>query len=393
MLNLNKKYYIAVVCKVIAVLVSFISSVLISRGLGVDLKGEYAYITELIEILYVIFGMALGQTYATYKYLYGEKIRTIFIELIFIHGFLAFLICNLIGILCGFNLFTIAVLTTIAVIWANITMVAVIDNSIKRNMITTVIDLAGLLILSALFYLKIFTLELVLIYYAVTKIVNIIIILFAYSIKPSYIKIKFTELIRIYKYCLITMIVMLLITINYRVDIVMIRHLSSSSEVGIYSVAVTLSNIFLVIPDAFKEVLFEKASNGEHKQDAYASITASIVISGIMIIGFLLFGKWFISLFYGAEYGSSYNLTLILWLGTVPLVFFKVLQPIYISLGKQSIAAIYLGVSAVINILVNLSFIRRYNAVGAAWATTISYSICGVLFLLNYKYNLLKLRT
>ena len=72
------------------------------------------------------------------------------------------------------------------------------------------------------------------------------------------------------------MIVMLLITINYRVDIVMIRHLSSSSEVGIYSVAVTLSNIFLVIPDAFKEVLFEKASNGEHKQDAYASITASI---------------------------------------------------------------------------------------------------------------------
>ena len=67
MLKLSKKYWIAIICKMCFILTTFMATIFINRGLGVRTKGEYAYIINLVEMLYVIFSLGIGQTYSTFR--------------------------------------------------------------------------------------------------------------------------------------------------------------------------------------------------------------------------------------------------------------------------------------------------------------------------------------
>ena len=190
---------------------------------------------------------------------------------------------------------------------------------------------------------------------------------------------------KIYSMGFITMLVMLLISVNYHIDTIMLKTMSTSYYVGIYSVGVNFSNMFLLIPDAFKEVLFGDSTKKDFSTNiAFNSIKVSLAASIIILIGFVFLGKFAIKLFYGIDYLPAYQLTLILFVGSLSMIFFKILQPIYISHGKQSRAACFLVCSAVANIIANYFLIPRYNAVGASVASAISYTVCGVLFLGDY---------
>ena len=52
-MRLGRKYWVAIVCKLIVIFVTFLISIFINRGLGVEQKGEYVYIISVIEMLYV----------------------------------------------------------------------------------------------------------------------------------------------------------------------------------------------------------------------------------------------------------------------------------------------------------------------------------------------------
>ena len=81
MFGLSKKYWIAVICKLCYVFTSFLVTIFINRGLGVTSKGEYSYIINLVEMLYVILSLGIGQSYSTFRRNSGEKTRGIFIAL------------------------------------------------------------------------------------------------------------------------------------------------------------------------------------------------------------------------------------------------------------------------------------------------------------------------
>ncbi len=179
------------------------------------------------------------------------------------------------------------------------------------------------------------------------------------------------------------MIVMLLISINYSVDTIMLKRMSASYYVGLYSVGVNFSNMFLLIPDSFKEVLFgDSTRNSFSKRIAINAIKVSLTASVICLFGFIFFGKFAIKAFYGVEYVPAYYITLILFLGSLSMIFFKILQPIYISHGNQKKAAFFLTCSAIANIAANYFLIPRLNAIGASIASAVSYTICGMLFFL-----------
>ena len=71
-------------------------------------------------------------------------------------------------------------------------------------------------------------------------------------------------------------------------------------------------------------------------------------------------------------------------MGCFSLILFKILQPVYISYGKQFKAALFLVCSAIVNIVTNIIVIPKYNEIGAAIASVLSYTVCGMLFLFDY---------
>lgn len=386
---LSKKYWIAVICKLCYIITTFLATIFINRGLGVSLKGEYAYVINLVEMLYVILSLGLGQAYSTFKRSSNKYVKNVFIALGLIQGSLVLIVGGIYVLITQIEYgWPIVILTAIAVVKVIISMIAVIENSIIRNIIQTILNTVYLISLSIIYFVNKSSLAIMLICYGTNDIFQIIFLVKKYNMIPSVKNITRELLKSIYKTGVITMFVMLLITINYHIDTIMLKNMTSSYYVGIYSVGVTFSNMFLLIPDAFKEVLFgDSTKNDFAKKAAVNSIKVSILASIFILIGFIFLGKWAINLFYGSDFLPSYAITLILFVGGFSMIFFKVLQPIYISHGNQKVAAIFLSCSAVANIIANYILIPKFNAVGAAVASAISYTVCGLLFIIYYMNN------
>lgn len=390
-MRLKKDYWIAIICKFGVVLTEILITVFINRGLGIEMKGEYSYIIKIVEILYVFLSFGIGQVYATFKRSMGDDIRNIFVSLGLVHGVLTVLLGS--GIVLLFKPdygVVIVVLSAIAVVKFIISMIAVIEKSIIRNVMQVAINILYLAILAILFFTYNFSLYSTLICYALIDLIRIVLIMVLYKMKPEVKKLDMKTICSIYKMGFITMIVMLLISINYSIDTIMLKKLTNSYNVGIYSVGASLANIFLLIPDAFKEVLFGDSTKKDFsKSVVYSAIKVSLLISVIALLGFLFSGRIIIHLLYGLDYLPSYEVTIILFFGCFPLILFKILQPVYISHGRQMRALLFLACSAIMNVGANFILVPRFDSIGAAYASVLSYAVCGALFLMDYRRNCL----
>lgn len=388
-MKLKKDYWVAILCKICVIMTELLITVFINRGLGIETKGEYAYIIKIVEVLYVLLSFGIGQAYSTFKRMRGDDIKGVFVSLGLIHGVLIVVFGSVYSVIFKPDYgFVIMMLTAIAVMKFIISMIAVIERSITRNILQALINILYLVALAALYFLHLTNLNSVIMCYALSDIVRIIVLMIIYQMKPSIKKCNFDLLKAIYKMGFVTMLVMLLINLNYSVDTIMLKKLSTSYCVGIYSVGASLANMFLLIPDAFKEVLFGDSTKKDFsKSTAFSAIKVSLLISVVALIGFFVFGKIFITILYGVEYLPSYYVTLILFAGCFSLIIFKILQPVYISHGKQTKALFFLSCSAIINIIVNWIVIPKYNELGAAMASVLSYTVCGLLFFYDYLKN------
>jgi O-antigen/teichoic acid export membrane protein len=88
-----------------------------------------------------------------------------------------------------------------------------------------------------------------------------------------------------------------------------------------------------------------------------------------------------IELFYGKEYLPTASLLIVLIWSEVPIFFAAALGSALIAKNLQRHTPLPALLCAGINILLNLWAIPHYGALGASWATVISYSL-GIFYLL-----------
>jgi len=89
-----------------------------------------------------------------------------------------------------------------------------------------------------------------------------------------------------------------------------------------------------------------------------------------------------IELFYGRQFQSTSSLLIVLVWSEVPVFFGVALGSALVAKGLQKYMPYGAVAGAAVNILLNLALIPRYGALGASWATVISYSIAGIFSLL-----------
>lgn len=382
----KNRYSIAIICKVVSILTTFLASIFINRALGVSLKGDYAYVLRIVDMLYIACGIGLGQTYTIYKRRSKNNAKSVFSSLIIIHAIIISILGTTVTMVFDIEYgYAIFLITACSVLHNNFSMIAVIEDSIKRNILVTFLNLFYLATLAIIYSLNLSNLNIMLFIYGLNELIIAVVTMFVFKIYPGLIMNAREDIAEIYKNGFLTMIVMFLISVNYSIDVVMLKHFSSSYYVGLYSVAVTFSNMFLVIPDALKELMFGNATKNSFKSDVNKSFGISFVVSFFILIGFALFGKFFIGLLYGNDYLPSYMLTLVIFIGCLSMIFFKILHPVYIAFEKQLRLSIILSISAITNIGLNMFLIRIYNDLGASIATAISYTVCGIIILIDYR--------
>ena len=165
----------------------------------------------------------------------------------------------------------------------------------------------------------------------------------------------------------------------YKCDIYLISFFLTKSSLGIYIIAVNIVERLWVISESVSMVLFAKLANtkDEQRRDYLSSFTLRVnflmsLIGGLIV---LLTIQLFVKLFFGTEYLQSAIYTMILLPGVILQSVSMMMKKILEARGYPGANAIASTICLVLNIVLNIILIPRYEVAGAAVATSITYVI------------------
>ncbi len=180
--------------------------------------------------------------------------------------------------------------------------------------------------------------------------------------------------------------------VNKQTDIVMLGIFKSSSDVGIYRVVVQGSTLILFVYQSVNLVLVPRIA-GLYAQKEIAKLQeivrfasrittlGTLPIAMIMIFG----GSIFLKTLFGEEFSAGAHALAILAIGQLVNALTGPVGQILNMTGHERYALIGVGISAGLNVLLNLLFIPVWGLNGAALATATSTIIWNVYLMVVVK--------
>ena len=181
---------------------------------------------------------------------------------------------------------------------------------------------------------------------------------------------------------------LLLINLNYKIDVVLLGALSTSYETGIYSKGVSLAQILWHIPMVLSTLIFSRSASSKKSKEfsekvvLLVKIIYPIVLIPVILIG--LFAEELSSLLFGVDFVSSGKVIKLLLPGIWLLTGFKILNMDLAGNGLPKVAMKAMAPALLVNVTLNYFLIPSHGASGAALSSSVSYTISTVLIYIWY---------
>jgi O-antigen/teichoic acid export membrane protein len=180
----------------------------------------------------------------------------------------------------------------------------------------------------------------------------------------------------------------LVIQLNYRIDILLLKALSTPAEVGIYSLGVSVAELLWQVPLAISVVVMSRSANATN-QTAMNQSTARLLrismVFGLIISTFIiLLAPWVVPLVFGEKFRDSILVMQTILPGILMVIFFRILSGQLSGMGRPEVALKAFIPALVLNVVLNYLWIPNYGANGAVMATNISYTLGSVIYLIAY---------
>ena len=185
--------------------------------------------------------------------------------------------------------------------------------------------------------------------------------------------------------------------LNY-IDVLMVGGMMTTDDAGIYFAAVKISTLIGVGITAMNIVVAPQISqyySAGKKSDLQGVITFStriifaLTLPAVLIVVFM--GEWILS-FFGPAFTSAYPALVVLAIGQLVSAIAGNVGYITTMTGQERISSAILGVSVVLNLVLNYIFIQNFGIFGAALATTITTALWNVA-LVVFVRKVLKLKS
>ena len=172
--------------------------------------------------------------------------------------------------------------------------------------------------------------------------------------------------------------------LNYRLDVFFVSSILGNHELGLYQLAVFLSQSLNLVPSAAQSVLFPTfaaAQTSPHKnalQLAQANRVLFLLslVGGVLLVGF---ASWGIEWIFGESFRGS--VTVLYWLvpGAVAFSTTTVVAGYFAGMGRPHLNMFVSIVSLTVTIPLDILLIPRWGITGAAIASTASYTMSSVI--------------
>jgi O-antigen/teichoic acid export membrane protein len=183
----------------------------------------------------------------------------------------------------------------------------------------------------------------------------------------------------------------LLQQINYRFDVLILGGFATARDVGVYSVALTVTSVAWVLPQALQTVLFpreasldEGALSGEVSVADSEAATAKAVRHAVLLTvpaGFLISVLLLVAvpLLYTGKFADTTPLGFVLLPGVLLIGVGKVLSSVIAGRGYPRYTLYYGAISVPLTLALYFTLIPTLHAWGAAIGSSLSYGITSLL--------------
>jgi O-antigen/teichoic acid export membrane protein len=164
-----------------------------------------------------------------------------------------------------------------------------------------------------------------------------------------------------------------------RLDLLLVGALRGATDVGYYSIAVSLAELIYLLPVVVGQMLFPRLSATTDAASRHATVRrASIGIGVAMTTGAAvaaIAAGPAINLLYGAAFAPSIPAFLWLLPGIVFLSIYTILSSYLAAVGMPAISLLTPGLGLSLNLALNLALLPGFGIVGAAIASTVTYGL------------------
>jgi len=177
--------------------------------------------------------------------------------------------------------------------------------------------------------------------------------------------------------------------LNYRVDVFILSAVTAASVVGYYSVAVGVTTVLWLLPQSLSDVLFPRVAalsasehrDAEHQRDfvEMKSLRHATIIVTVGALVLALASIFLIVPIYGAGFKEAIPISLIRLPGVALIGIGAILSSIIVGRGRPEYGLYSALISTPITMALYFILIPRFDAQGAAVATTISFTLNFVL--------------
>ena len=176
--------------------------------------------------------------------------------------------------------------------------------------------------------------------------------------------------------------------LNYRLDQFVLRGLSSRANVGIYAVAVGMSETVWWIANSVALALLPRLTRMDTERGAEVTSVAcrnTLLIALVAAGGLAAVSPLAVRLLFGGAFSDASFAILLLMPGTVAMSGAKIILSYMFSQGRMVASSLIAVVALGGTVLLDLVLIPRFGIPGAAAASSIAYSISFALTLAYYQ--------
>lgn len=378
--------------RIVVLILSFVSSWVTARYLGVELKGKFSYFITLGGFIWMVMDFGLFRSYPYIVRKNPDKVDSLFAwtMLCFIAetAILSILGIWLLPVWSGLLGFVFSEATIILfVLFITLTKVfmqlqglfvgqdRIFDSSIGYFLSSFI---GTCLFIVAFFFLRsgdrLLTVMSISIFTAFCCAVYLM-LRYRRKLKLTEIDLKFSKVA--YGYGFRVFLSSLFILLLLKVDIVIVKRLLGFAEVGIYSVASHIVDMLQVASNMVGSLLLVKLSDTDNDVEKWVLMKKMLMVFFVFLsianIGFIALGKIILHVMFGVQFVPVYYVYIWLMPACYGLSFGSLFNNYLNAKGFPIISIILPAMAVVLNVALNYLLIPFWGIYGAAVATSVAY--------------------
>ena len=178
---------------------------------------------------------------------------------------------------------------------------------------------------------------------------------------------------------------------NYRLDQWILGAIAGPSQLGLYSVAVALAEALFLLPTSLAVVQrpdLVRVSQAEAVRQSSAVFRNVLLLTAIAGIFLILLAPLIIVGLFGEDFRGAIVQLRILVCGAFGIVALKQLGSALTARQKPTLASLAIGSAFVSTVVLDLLLIPHHGGIGAAVASTVSYTFGGIVVVLIFMRSL-----